>query len=71
MTTEELAEVKHVPSSLDEALTALESDHDFLLQGDVFTSDVIDTWIDYKRTKELDAIKLCPHPMEYLLYFDA
>ena len=71
MSVEELADIKHVPSSLEEALNALETDHDFMLQGDVFTSDLIETWIDYKRTRELDEIKLSPHPVEFLLYFDA
>ena len=71
MTDEERAEIRHVPTSLDEALEALEVDHDFLLQGDVFTSDIIETWIDYKRSNELDQMKLAPHPLEFLLYFDA
>ena len=51
-------------------LNALETDHAFLLKGDVFTQDVIDTWIDYKRTKEVDAIRLRPHPWEFALYYD-
>jgi glutamine synthetase len=67
---EELAEVPQVPSSLEEALTALESDHDFLLEGGVFTQDVIDTWLDFKRTREVDAIRLRPHPWEFYLYYD-
>ena len=67
---EEAAEVKSVPGSLEQALNALERDHDFLLKGDVFTKDVIETWINYKRTKELDAIRLRPHPYEFALYFD-
>ena len=58
------------PGSLDEALTNLEKDHEFLLQGDVFTDDVIDTWISYKRKKEVDAMRLRPHPYEFCLYFD-
>ena len=48
----------------------LERDHEFLLKGDVFTEDVIETWIDYKREKEVDAIRLRPHPYEFALYFD-
>jgi len=67
---EEAAKVKSVPGSLEEVLDALERDHDFLLRGDVFTKDVIETWIKYKRTKEVDAIRLRPHPYEFALYFD-
>ncbi|MGH2725944.1 MAG: type I glutamate--ammonia ligase, partial [Actinomycetota bacterium] len=67
---EEAAKVQQVPGSLEEVLNALESDHDWLLEGGVFTEDVIDTWIDYKRTKELDAIRLRPHPYEFALYYD-
>lgn len=67
---EELARVPKTPGALDEALTALERDHEFLLQGDVFTRDVISTWIWYKREKEVDAIRLRPHPYEFMLYFD-
>lgn len=67
---EELAKVPKAPGSLDEALMNLEKGHEFLLQGDVFTKDVIDTWLWYKRTKEVDAIRLRPHPYEFLLYYD-
>jgi glutamine synthetase len=67
---EEKAMVKQVPGSLPEALKALEADHKFLLAGDVFTQDVIDTWIEYKRTHELDAVRLRPHPYEFHLYYD-
>ncbi len=67
---EELAKVPQVPGSLDEALDALESDHDFLLAGGVFTDDVIDTWIEYKRENEIDAMRLRPHPYEFYLYYD-
>lgn len=67
---EEAAKVKSMPGSLDEALSALERDHDFLLKGDVFTKDVIETWLDYKRRAEVDAIRLRPHPYEFALYFD-
>jgi glutamine synthetase len=59
------------PATLDEALTALEKDCDFLLKGDVFTPDLIDTWIDHKRRHEVDAIRLRPHPYEFCLYYDA
>jgi glutamine synthetase len=67
---EDLAKVPKAPGGLDEVLNALEKDHAFLLKGDVFTQDVIDTWIDYKRTKEVDAIRLRPHPWEFALYYD-
>jgi glutamine synthetase len=67
---EDLAKVPQVPGSLDEALEALEADHDFLLAGGVFTQDVIDTWIEYKRENEIDAIRLRPHPSEFHMYYD-
>ncbi len=67
---EDLAEVAAVPASLAEVLDALEADHEFLLKGDVFTNDVIETWIEYKRAREVDAIRLRPHPYEFALYFD-
>jgi len=67
---EELAKVPNTPGSLDESLQALEDDHEFLLKGEVFTSDVIETWIDYKRKKEADQVRLRPHPHEFYLYFD-
>jgi glutamine synthetase len=67
---EELEKVPKTPASLEEALDNLKKHHDFLLQGDVFTRDVIDTWIWYKREKEVDAIRLRPHPYEFALYFD-
>jgi glutamine synthetase len=70
LSPEEAAEVKSMPGSLDLALDALERDHDFLLRGDVFTRDVIETWLSYKRAKEVDAIRLRPHPWEFALYFD-
>ena len=63
--------IKQVPGSLPEALAALEADHEFLFAGDVFTPDVIDTWIEMKRTKEIDPIRLRPHPYEFYLYYDA
>ena len=63
--------VKDLPGSLGEVLDALEADHDFLLPGDVFTPDVIDTWIRYKREREVDPIRLRPHPYEFFLYGDA
>ncbi len=67
---EELAKVPKTPGSLDEALMALRKDHEFLLRGEVFTKDVIDTWINYKLEKEFDAVRLRPHPYEFCLYFD-
>jgi glutamine synthetase len=67
---EELAELPKVPGSLDEALAALEADHQFLLKGDVFTSDVIETWLEYKREHEIDPVRLRPHPYEFHLYYD-
>ena len=65
-----LAKVPKAPGSLEEALNNLERDHEFLLQGDVFTRDVISTWIWYKREKEVDAIRLRPHPYEFYMYYD-
>jgi glutamine synthetase len=70
MAPEELASVPSMPGSLEEALNNLEADHAFLLKGDVFTKDAIEKWIDYKRTKEVDALRLRPHPYEFFLYYD-
>lgn len=67
---QDLVKVKKAPGSLDVVLDALEKDHDFLLKGDVFTRDVVETWIEYKRKREVDAIRLRPHPWEFALYFD-
>ncbi len=67
---EELAGVPQVPASLEAALDALEADSDFLRAGDVFTDDLLDTWISYKRTHEVDALRLRPHPYEFTLYYD-
>ncbi len=67
---EELAKVPSMPGSLDAALTALEKDHQFLTKGDVFTEELLETYIDYKRAKEVDAIRLRPHPYEFALYYD-
>jgi len=66
----ELSKVPSVPGSLEGALAALESDHEFLTKGDVFTQDVIETWLEYKRGKEIDSVRLRPHPYEFKLYFD-
>jgi glutamine synthetase len=67
---EELAAVPKTPGSLRETLGALQNDHDYLLKGDVFTTDVIETWINYKIKNEVQALDLRPHPWEYMLYFD-
>jgi glutamine synthetase len=67
---DELANVPQVPGSLGEVLDALEADHEFLLEGGVFTKDLIETWIEYKRTNEIDALRLRPHPYEFALYYD-
>ncbi|MDJ0811282.1 MAG: type I glutamate--ammonia ligase, partial [Desulfobacterales bacterium] len=70
LSPEELAEVPSAPGSLAEALDALKEDHDFLMKGDVFTPDVIDTWIEYKTENEVNDVNLRPHPHEFFLYFD-
>ncbi len=67
---EELQNIPSVCGSLDEALKELEKDHEYLLKGDVFTTDFIETWISYKKENEIDAVNLRPHPYEFLLYFD-
>ena len=67
---EELANIESAPGSLDEALAALEADHEFLLKGDVFTKDVIEKWIEYKIDNEVNPVKLRPHPHEFFLYYD-
>ena len=68
---EEAKKVPQAPGSLSQSLDALEKDHDFLLKGDVFTKDVIETWIEYKREKEVGPMSLRPHPYEFFLYYDA
>ena len=70
LSPEELKNIPSAPGSLEDALNALERDHDFLLKGDVFTEDVIDSWIDYKMTKEVKPMALRPHPYEFHLYYD-
>ena len=67
---EELAQVPQVPGSLEESLAALESDSAFLTAGGVFTPDLIETWVNYKRLREIDAVRLRPHPWEFMLYYD-
>jgi glutamine synthetase len=66
---EEAKNIPQVPGSLEEVLKALEADHDYLLQGDVFTKDLIETWIDYKREKEIKPFAQRPHPYEFELYY--
>jgi len=70
LTPEELADFPKVPASLESALQALRQDHEFLLRGDVFTEDVIDTWIWYKETHEINALRERPHPWEFAMYYD-
>ncbi len=67
---DQLGAVPQVPGSLEAVLDALEADHEWLLEGGVFTPDVIETWVDYKRTAEVDAVRLRPHPYEFALYYD-
>src|SRR3954468_6126847 len=70
LSPEEMKSVPSMPASLDEALTCLEDDHGFLLRGDVFTEELIETFIDYKRKNEAEAVRLRPHPYEFALYYD-
>jgi glutamine synthetase len=67
---EEVAQVNQVPGSLDAVLTSLEADHDYLLEGGVFTPDLIETWIDYKRLNEIDPVRMRPTPHEFAMYYD-
>ncbi len=70
LSPEEMTDVPTAPGSLEEALKALEKDHNFLMKGDVFTQDVIDTWISWKMSNELVPVRIRPHPFEFSLYFD-
>jgi glutamine synthetase len=70
LSPEEAANVPQMPGSLEEALEHLEADSDFLLRGDVFTPDLIETWVSYKRENEVESVQLRPHPHEFELYFD-
>lgn len=70
LTPEELKNVPQAPGTLEDSLAALRQDHEFLLKGDVFTQDVIDTWIEYKLRKEVNSVRLRPVPYEFYLYFD-
>ncbi len=67
---EELANIPTAPGSLEDVLSALKEDHEFLLRGEVFTEDVISQWIDYKTENEIDALRLRPHPYEFCMYYD-
>ena len=67
---EQLANIPKTPASLAESLAALKQDHDFLLRGDVFTPDVISTWIHDKMVNDVDSIRLRPHPYEFCMYYD-
>jgi glutamine synthetase len=67
---EEYSSVTQVPGSLPEVLDALEADHDFLLEGGVFTPDLISTWVEFKKANEIDPIRLRPTPHEFALYYD-
>ena len=71
LSPEEAKDVPQVPGSLDESLNALKDDHEFLLKGDVFTPDLIETWIEYKQLNEADPVRMRPHPYEYALYYHA
>lgn len=70
LSPEELATIPHVPGSLEDSLAALQSDHEFLKVGNVFTEDLIETWIEYKQENEVAPLKLRPHPYEFFLYYD-
>lgn len=70
LSPEELKDVPSLPGSLDEALKALEADHEFLLKGDVFSKEMIERWISYKREKEIQPLRLRPHPLEFQMYYD-
>jgi glutamine synthetase len=67
---EELKKVPTLPGSLEESLRALERDHDFLLKGDVFSEELLETWIEYKMKNEVQAVNSRPHPYEFALYYD-
>ncbi len=70
LSPEELKDVPNLPGSLDEALIALENDHEFLLKGDVFSREMIERWIKYKRENEIQPLRLRPHPLEFAMYYD-
>jgi glutamine synthetase len=70
LSPEELQSVPSMPASLDEALDSLEEDYQFLLKGDVFSEELIETFVNYKRKAEAEAVRLRPHPYEFALYYD-
>ncbi len=70
LSPEEYFDIEKLPYSLDQALDALEADYDFLTEGDVFTPDLIETWINYKRDNEIQPLRALPHPLEFQLYYD-
>jgi glutamine synthetase len=70
LSPEELKDVPSLPGSLDEALIALEDDHEFLLKGDVFTPQLVERWIEYKREREIQPLRMRPHPLEFSMYYD-
>jgi len=70
LAAEQLKEIPSLPGSLDESLKALEDDHEFLLKGDVFTPQLIERWISYKREREIKPLRLRPHPLEFSMYYD-
>jgi len=70
MSSEDVSTIEQTPASLEQSLAALQEDHDFLLRDDVFTTDLIDTWIQYKLQQEVEALQLRPHPYEFSLYYD-
>jgi len=70
LSPEEMKSVPSMPASLEEALSCLEDDHGFLLKGDVFTEELIETYISYKTKAEADAVRQRPHPYEFALYYD-
>ncbi len=70
LSPEELKDVPSLPGSLDEALNALEEDHEFLLKGDVFTPQLVERWIQYKREREIQPLRMRPHPLEFAMYYD-
>jgi glutamine synthetase len=67
---EELGNIQTLPANLEEALNNLEDDHEFLLKGGVFSEDLVEAWISYKRTNDVDPMRLRPHPHEFFMYYD-
>ena len=70
LSPEELKDVPSLPGSLDASLNALENDYEFLLKGDVFSQRLIDRWIEYKREREIQPLRLRPHPLEFAMYYN-